>query len=109
MEKELLAYLETRCKGRKNAITSPFLEAVLGVGGATLRAHINTLRCAGHPVCSDENGYYYAETLIELQGTIRQLQSRIGKIAQAKSGLIRATELFSDNEQLKIPQGGDAY
>lgn len=99
----LLLFLKRRHTGRQNAVTSSVLEALLRVSGRKLRAAVNELRCGGHPVCSDENGYYYAATEAEVTATIRQLQSRIGKIAGAKNGLVRAAERYSDSGQTSLP------
>lgn len=99
----LLHYLKQRHTGRQNAVSSPLLEALFAVSGRKLRQAINTLRCENHPICSDENGYYYAATEAELTDTIRQLSSRISKIAGAKNGLVRAAELYTDNGQTSLP------
>ena len=103
MEKEaLLQYLKKRHTGYMNAASSRSLEVVFHVGGKPIRKAVNELRCDGHPICSDDNGYYYAETGTELNATIRQLQSRIIKIAGAKNGLVRASEQFTDNGQTNM-------
>ena len=100
---KLLSCLKRRHKGRENAVKSPELEARFSIRGTALRAMVNELRCRGHPVCSDERGYYYAETEAELAATIRQLSSRIGKIAKAKNGLVRAMEKYTDDGQTRLP------
>jgi len=99
----LLRYLKQRCTGRQNAIKSPALEALFRVRGASLRKAVNALRCEGHPICSDEYGYYYAATEAELTATIRQLGSRISRIAGAKNGLVRAAERYADKGQTSLP------
>ena len=66
--------------------------------------------CAGmaSPICSSDSGYYYADTEEELQRTIRQLRSRIKKIAHAERGLTKALEQFTDSGQISLPlEGGD--
>ncbi len=60
------------------------------------------------PICSFEGGYYYADTEEELAHTIRQLRSRIKKIAHAERGLTKALAMFTDTDQLSLlPEGGD--
>lgn len=104
MDKDpLLRYLKKKCIGRQNAVSSPALEALFRVGGGKLRRAINQLRCEGHPICSGDEGYFYAETEAELTATIRQLQSRISKIAGAKNGLVRASERYADSGQIRLP------
>ena len=55
------------------------------------------------------NAYYYAATAEELERTIRQLRSRIKKIAFAERGLSSALPDYVDTGQLSLPlDGGDA-
>lgn len=74
------------------------------------------LSCAGRstpagdgiPICSFDGGYYYAATEEELRRTIRQLRSRIKKIAFAERGLSRTLPDYEDTGQLSLPlEGGD--
>ncbi|MDR0469692.1 MAG: hypothetical protein LBH09_06925 [Peptococcaceae bacterium] len=102
-ENKLLNCLKRRHYGWSKAVKSPVLEARFGISGRVLREMINELRCQGHPVCSDENGYYYASTEAELLATIRQLNSRISKIAKAKNGLVRTAKKCKDDGQLRLP------
>jgi biotin operon repressor len=103
VEKQILEHLKRYHTGRVRAVSSPFLEARFHIRGATLRGYINALRSDGNPICSDETGYYYASSGQELSATIRQLSSRIGKIAGAKNGLVRAMSLFPDESQISLP------
>ena len=66
------------------------------------------LRGDGIPICSFDGGYYYAATEEELRRTIRQLRSRIKKIAFAERGLSRTLPDYEDTGQLSLPlEGGD--
>lgn len=56
--------------------------------GTEIRRIVNSLRCKGEPICSDLDGYYYADNQLEIKATIAQLSSRIQKIAQARDGLL---------------------
>ena len=72
-------------------------------------AKLKALRGDGIPICSFEGGYYYAATAEELERTIRQLRSRIKKIAFAERGLSSALPDYVDTGQLSLPlDGGDA-
>lgn len=95
--------------GERNIVSSRELETAFQIRGPELRTVINTQRGQGHPICSTDKGYFYAETEEELQRTIRQLQSRIKKIAHAERGLIKARrERFTDSGQITLPlEGGD--
>lgn len=108
-EKEPIAeYLKTLHCGEDSAVTSREMEAVFHIRGPDLRREINRLRGDGIPICSFEGGYYYADTEEELLHTIRQLRSRIKKIAHAERGLTKALAKFTDTGQLSLlPEGGD--
>mgnify|MGYP003457154528 FL=1 len=94
--------------GERNIISSRELEISFQIRGPELRNVINAQRGQGYPICSTDRGYFYAETEEELQRTIRQLRSRIKKVAHAERGLTKALEQFSDSGQITFPlEGGD--
>ena len=94
--------------GELRVVPSRELEAAFQIRGPDLRRTINCLRGDGIPICSSDSGYYYADTEEELRRTIRQLRSRIKKIAHAERGLTKALEQFTDSGQISIPlEGGD--
>ena len=101
--------LEQYHKGEANAVTSRELECTFQMRGPELRREINALRGGGIPICSFEGGYYYAATAEELERTIRQLRSRIKKIAYAERGLSGILPNYVDTAQITFPlDGGDA-
>ena len=88
MEKELLLnYLKLKHTGQQNAVSNTALEAIFHIHGRAIRDAVNSLRCDSHPICSGDEGYYYAANSTELTTTIKQLSSRITKIAGAKTVL----------------------
>ena len=109
INKDLAEYLELYHKGEANAVTSRKLECAFRMRGSELRREINALRGDGIPICSFDGGYYYAATEEELRRTIRQLRSRINKIAFAERGLSSALPDYVDTGQMSLPlDGGDA-
>lgn len=95
--------------GESLTVSSKMLEMTFQMRGPELRRILNRLRSAGVPICSTDQGYYYAKTEEELQHTIRQLRSRIKKISHAERGLTKALRQFSDNGQMSLPlDGGDS-
>lgn len=46
----------------------------------------------GQPICSNENGYFYAARQSEIRATVAQLTGRISKITAAKNGLLKFYE-----------------
>ena len=96
INKALAEYLDLYHKGEANAVTSRELECAFRMRGSELRREINALRGDGIPICSFDGGYYYAATEEELRRTIRQLRSRIKKIAFAERGLSRTLPDYED-------------
>ena len=99
----LAEYLALHHKGEANAVTSRELECSFQMRGSELRREINALRGDGIPICSFEGGYYYAATAEELERTIRQLRSRIKKIAFAERGLSSALPDYVDTITIPVP------
>lgn len=107
-DKSIAEYLKAYHCGDQAAVTSRELEGVFRIRGPDLRRAINRLRGDGVPICSFDSGYYYAKTEEELQRTIRQLRSRIKKIAHAERGLTKALAMYEDTGQLSLlPERGD--
>ena len=103
----LVAYLEIFHAGERYAITSRELEKSFDITGVMLRRQINALRKSGVPIVSDGNGYYYAETEMELRRTIAHMKHRISGIGSAIQGLEKALAQF-DTAQCRLPlEGGD--
>ena len=102
----LLNYLKQYHYGCGRAVSSGVLEAALCTTGREIRAAVNALRSQGEPVCSDENGYYYAASGCEVQHSIRQLDSRMTKMAKAKRGLNTALATHFSTETEGGTYGG---
>ena len=79
------------------AVSSAYLQSRFFISSRTVRKLVNQLRNNGHPICSDENGYYYAKDKMELQSSIGQMTSRMIEIAKAKNGLVKALKHFPDD------------
>lgn len=61
-----------------------------GKEGANMRAIINALRTKGYPICASGKGYWWPQSVQELDTYIDSLTGRIEDIRRAKDGLIRA-------------------
>lgn len=92
MEEAFCEYLAKNFRGANNPVSSKTLEAVFHVKGTEIRRMVNSLRSKGEPICSDLDGYYYADNQCEINATIAQLSSRIQKIAKARDGLLNREE-----------------
>lgn len=103
MEHDFLVYIKKYHTGKEKAVPSAYLQSRFSISSRTVRKLVNQLRNDGNPICSDENGYYYATDQKELLNSIHQMTSRIKEIAKAKNGLVKALKHFPDtNGQLKL-------
>ena len=80
LNKRFLSHLKRNHTGAGRAVQSKGLELRFQMSGRKIRDIVNALRCEGHPICSDDGGYYYGANKHEVLGSIRQLNSRIEKI-----------------------------
>ena len=64
MDKEtaICQYLKKHHTGGERAVYSRELQRLFSIDGRGLRRKINSLRQDGYPICSDERGYYYADS-----------------------------------------------
>ena len=87
-------YLELYHKGEANSVTS---------------REINVSCGKGNSICRFKGNDYYAAIVEKLEHSIRQLHSRIKRIAFAERGLSSALPDYADTGQLFLPlDGGDA-
>ena len=80
-------YMQKEHSGKANAVKSKVIEARFHCKGAEVRRMVNELRCKGVPICSSNQGYYYATSNEEIQETIAHLEGRIKKIRAAQDGI----------------------
>lgn len=71
----LCRFLKDWHTGQEKAVHSYELERLFNLDGRALRTIIYRLRREGHPICSSQNGYYYAKNRAELDQTVRRLMS----------------------------------
>ena len=90
-EEKILSYLKQNHTGREKAVCSKDLERLFSMSGRTLRAKVNHLRQGGKPVCSSQNGYYYAGCQEDINQTIRWLNDLVTGVSNARTGLMFAT------------------
>ena len=90
-EERLLDYLKLNHTGKERAVSSKDLERLFSMDGRTIRRKINHIRQDGKPVCSGQNGYYYAESQEDINETVRRLNDLVTGISNARTGLLFAT------------------
>ena len=103
MEHDFLNYIKQCHAGKEKAVSSVYLQNRFCISSRTVRKLVNQLRNDGNPICSGDNGYFYAADRKELLASIGQMTSRIREIAKAKRGLAKALEHFPDTDgQLRL-------
>ena len=95
-------YLKKYHTGKENAVFSRELERLFSMDGRTLRRKISSLRQDGHPICSDETGYNYAESQKEINATICRLNTLVTKISNARTGMLYASVLSDEPVSVSI-------
>ena len=86
-------YLRKNHTGKDRAIHSGELQQLFCLDGRTLRRIIHNLRSDGAPICSDQHGYYYADTQAEINHTVSRLNTLVTKISNARTGLLYSSLL----------------
>ena len=70
--------------GGERAVYSHELQRLFSIDGRGLRQD-------GYPICSDERGYYYADTQEEINGTVCRLNQMVTKVSNARTGFLYAS------------------
>ncbi|WP_312906862.1 hypothetical protein [Tissierella praeacuta] len=109
MEHDFLVYIKEYHTGKQKAVSSAYLQNRFCISSRTVRILVNQLRNDGNPICSGDNGYYYATNREELFASIRQMTSRIREISKVRRGLVKALEHFPDDKvQLRLDIDNEA-
>lgn len=83
-------------------VSSRNLSEAFGISGFEVRRRINIARSEGCPICSCNKGYYYSEDKDEIEKTVKSLNSRIGSIQRAITGLSIYLEGNTGNDTIFI-------
>lgn len=84
-------YIKNHHTGKANAVHCCELEKLFGVDKRTIQRNINHLRREGAAICSDQNGYYYANNQKEIDATIKRLNSQVQNMSTARNGMLYAS------------------
>ena len=87
---EICEYLEKFHKGKEKAVFSRELQHIFRLDGRNIRRNVARLRRDGYPICSDENGYYYAGSQTEINQTVGRLNGLVTAVSNARTGLLYA-------------------
>lgn len=80
-------------KGQENAVTNKQIQRLLGTNKSMIRKAIRRLRIEGTPICFNENGYYYAESISDIKDTIIRLHCMQTGIQNVEMGLMTSINL----------------
>ena len=92
---EVRDYLKNNHTGEDKAVFSSELEQLFSLDGRSIRRIISELRKEGCPICSDQKGYYYAQTQQDINRTISRLNELVTGVSNSRTGLLFA----------RVPQG----
>ena len=105
-------YLRKYHVGRCNAVHTRELQCRFPKHQRSLRYHISQLRIDGYPICSDENGYWYAEHQFEINRTVRRFNQCITHMSVVRNGLLDSKIIEEGNLHIELrvimkpPKGG---
>ena len=92
---EVRDYLKNNHTGEDKAVFSSELEQLFSLDGRSIRRIISELRKEGCPICSDQKGYYFAQTQQDINRTISRLNELVTGVSNSRTGLLFA----------RVPQG----
>ncbi len=95
-------FLQRHHKGKENAIHSKEIEKLFGISNRTVREYVTKLRKEGYPICSDNTGYYYANTQEEINETIKRLNEFITRVSNARTGMLYASVIEPGTTEIRI-------
>lgn len=95
-------YLKKYHTGKENAVYSRELQRLFSLDGRNLRRKISALRRDGHPICSDESGYYYARSQQEINATVCRLNTLVTQVSNARTGLLYASIISNEPVSVRI-------
>lgn len=98
----LYAYLRCFHSGRENAACNKELRQALDCDERTVRRYIHRLREEGHPICSGQDGYYYADSVEDINETIARLDCMQKKLADARNSLSCSAVVATLPTQIEI-------
>ena len=101
----VLAMIRSRRKGAEIAGVSKIAPA-LGISPVLVRQIVHYLRVnLGEPICSDQRGYWYADTPEALDETIQSSEQRIRAIQEYVDELHVVREQMKQKEKPDLEQG----
>ena len=101
-EKEICDYLKKNHIGKERAVHSEELERLFSLSDRGVRRRISELRKKGVPICSNEKGYFYADTQKEINSSVSHLNELLLGISNARTGLMHASVLPEIRKEIRV-------
>ena len=99
--KRILVIIPT---GKENGVSMSYLANTLEIPQREVRFLVNEVRLRKYPVCGDEHGYYYPESLDELNDYIRRIcahRDTTSQVCDSMSSKLSPTFLIQAGEILE--------
>lgn len=93
-----------RCATRETPLLSREIEKELDIPGSAVRSLARHARLNGKPICSNQNGYFYATTREELQSTLEHLRQRASIMLEMASRMEAVFRTPTETNELATGQ-----
>lgn len=87
---QLKEYLQKKHTGRKNVITNGELAGIFGIDGRVIQKYVKRLRSRGIPICSCNEGYFYAVDQRDINDTVAFLNEKVTGTSNSRTSLLYA-------------------
>jgi hypothetical protein len=108
LERVVLAYIRNHHIGIKRAVKSRTLAQMLGTTDRMVRACVNALRKAGHPICSNVGepaGFYWPSSFREYKEfAFRDYESRLKDMQRVLLAMDAGAADFFEGQRLRVGQ-----
>ena len=88
-----LAFLKKHHTGSEKAIKTDELADIYKLEPKTLQNMIHRLRLDGHPICGDQNGYFYASGPDDIKHTAKWLMNMGLQVQNTACAMLMAAQL----------------
>lgn len=99
IKEKILSFLQNNYTGAENAIQCHLLGSLCNTDDEDIRSSIEILRADGHPICRNNQGYYYARKLADIDAAVDETALRIWQLACAQIGLCTSRVKLMENER----------
>ena len=88
-----LTFMKKHHTGSEKAIKTDELASIYEMEPRTVQSMIHRLRLDGHPICGDQNGYFYASGPDDIKYTAKWLMNMGLQVQNTACAMLMAAEL----------------